>query len=238
MANPTQNPIYCAVDTIDLDHALALAHSLRGAVGGLKLGLEFFCANGPQGVRAVMDAADLPIFLDLKLHDIPNTVAGAIRAVLPLSPALITVHASGGPAMMEAAAEAAASLGGERPAIVAVSVLTSLDEGDLFNIGVVGDPEEQVIRLAKLAMDCGMDGLVCAAPEISLVRAAIGPDPILVVPGLRPAGGAIGDQKRVTTPREAFLRGADVLVIGRPITQALDPAGAAMDILSGLGTLD
>jgi len=237
MESAPANPLYCAIDTTDLDQAMTLATGLSQVVGGLKLGLEFCHAHGPQGIQKISDATDLPIFLDLKLHDIPNTVAGAIRAVLPLRPSLITLHAAGGAAMMRAAAEAAAAAGDLRPALIAVTVLTSLDDSDLFSIGVSGDLEEQVARLARLAMDSHMDGIVCSASEISLVRAAIGPDPILVVPGLRPAGTAIGDQKRVMTPAEAFGRGADVLVIGRPITQALDPEGAARDILSSLGDL-
>lgn len=238
MPETPPNPLFCALDKSDPAEARDLARALDGVVGGLKVGLEYFCAQGPAAVAELSRLADAPIFLDLKLHDIPNTVAGATRAVLGLNPVLLTLHAAGGAEMMRAAAHAAAQAGDNRPALVAVTMLTSLDETDLFAIGVSGDPQEHVVRLAKLAIDNGMDGIVCSAREISVVRAAIGPDPILVVPGLRPAGGPVGDQKRVMSPGEAFARGADVLVVGRPITEALDPAQAARDILAELGEVD
>ncbi len=177
----------------------------------------------------------IPIFLDLKFHDIPNTVAGAIRAVVPLAPAVVNVHASGGPTMMRAAAaaatEAAAKAGVARPAVLAVTVLTSMDESDLSAVGQTGAPEEQVVRLAKLAQECGMDGVVCSAREIAPIRAACGADFLLVVPGIRPAGSQQGDQKRVLTPAEAVKAGASSLVVGRPITQAAEPRQAAAAIL-------
>jgi orotidine-5'-phosphate decarboxylase len=230
-----QNPIYCAIDTKEVDVASRLAAQLKDSIGGLKLGLEFFMANGPQGVRAVAEAGGLPVFLDVKLHDIPNTVAGAMRSILPLGPRLVTVHTSGGPAMMEAAAKAASEAGADRPKIIGVTVLTSLDDADLKAVGVTRSSTEQAIALAKLAKDCGLDGAVCSPLEVAALREACGPDFTLVVPGIRPAGGDAGDQKRVLTPREALEAGADALVIGRPITQAENPAAAAQAIASEIG---
>lgn len=228
---PTQ--ILLAIDTTEAAAASAQAAATRGVVGGIKLGLEFFTANGPQGVRTV--AVDgVPLFLDLKLHDIPNTVAGAVRAVTPLRPALLTVHAAGGGAMLraarDAAGEAAAKIGGPRPRIVAVTVLTSLAEADMDVIGQRGPVADQARRLAALAKSCGLDGVVCSPHEIAALRAECGADFLLIVPGIRPAWAAAGDQKRVMTPAEAAQLGADYLVIGRPITAADDPAVAARRI--------
>jgi orotidine-5'-phosphate decarboxylase len=229
------NPVFAAIDTISTPMAAPLVGTLAGAVGGIKLGLEFFCANGPEGIRTVMSgAAGLPLFLDLKLHDIPNTVAGAVRAVAPLAPYLLTVHAAGGPQMMRAAAEAAAEMGENRPRIVAVTVLTSLDQTDLAAIGVAGGVTDQAARLADLALASGLDGVVCSAHEAATLRRQLGPEAILVVPGIRPAGAATGDQKRVMGPAEAMAAGATHLVIGRPITEAADPAAAARAIVSEL----
>ncbi|WP_029007910.1 orotidine-5'-phosphate decarboxylase [Azospirillum halopraeferens] len=222
--------IFCAVDTTDLAAARGLAGRLAGLVGGLKLGLEFFVAHGPDGVRAVMGSDGPPLFLDLKLHDIPNTVAGAVRAVLPLAPAFLTIHASGGPAMMRAAVEAAAAAGPGRPRILGVTVLTSLDDGDLEAVGQAAPAAAQVERLARLARECGLDGVICSPNEVAALRRACGPDFVLMVPGIRPAGAAAGDQKRVMTPAEALAAGADHLVIGRPITGDPDPAAAARRI--------
>jgi orotidine-5'-phosphate decarboxylase len=235
MSPTARNPVFVALDTTDTADAAARAAVLAPAVGGVKLGLEFFCANGPEGIRTVMARAPgLPLFLDLKLHDIPNTVAGAVRAVAPLAPALLTVHAAGGPAMMRAAAEAAAELGAARPRIVAVTVLTSLDAGDLGAIGVAGTVAEQAARLADLALASGLDGVVCSAHEAAALRARLGPEAILVVPGIRPKGAAVGDQKRVMGPAEAVAAGASALVIGRPITEAPDPLAAARAIAAEL----
>ena len=222
------NPIFVAVDTPDLARARALAEAVHGAAGGLKLGLEFFSANGPDGVRRIAELG-LPIFLDLKLHDIPNTVAKAVEALRPLEPAILTVHAAGGRAMMEAARAAAPS----STRIVAVTVLTSLDETDLAAAGVIGSPAEQVQRLATLARGSTVDGIVCSGAEVAAARAAW-PGGFLVVPGVRPAGAAIGDQKRVVTPAQALDAGASVLVVGRPITGAPDPGRAIMDIAASL----
>ncbi|WP_296617601.1 orotidine-5'-phosphate decarboxylase [Sphingomonas sp.] len=216
--------IYVALDTPDIDKAKAIATRVRHHVGGIKLGLEFFMANGRHGVLEMHDLG-LPIFLDLKLHDIPNTVGKAIQALRGLEPAVLTVHASGGRAMLEDAKAAAPS----NTKVVAVTMLTSLDENDLRATGVAGSAHDQVLRLTELAMDAGVDGIVCSGEE---VRAAhkLWPKGFFVVPGVRPANGAIGDQKRVVTPRAAVDAGASILVVGRPITAAEDPDLAAREI--------
>lgn len=224
--------IFCAVDTPDLAAAQTLAQQVRGVVGGLKLGLEFFAAHGPAGVQAVTARQGVPLFLDLKFHDIPNTVAGAVRAAVGLTPAFLTVHAAGGAAMLRAAAEAAtdeaARLGVSRPRLLAVTVLTSLDATDLTAIGVTAATvAAQVLHLATLAQACGIDGVVCSPHEVAGLRAQVPADFLLMVPGIRPSGSAAGDQKRAATPAAALAAGADRLVIGRPITQAADPRRAA-----------
>jgi orotidine-5'-phosphate decarboxylase len=226
------NPIFVALDTPSLDAATALAAHVAPYVGGLKLGLEFVSANGPEGVRTMVKGG-LPVFLDVKLHDIPNTVAGAMKALAPLGASLINVHASGGGAMMRAAVEAASSVH-PKPKLLAVTVLTSLDGADLAAMGVSGTPLEQVVRLARLAKEAGIDGVVCSPQEIAAVRAASGPDFLIVTPGVRPAGGSLDDQRRVMTPKQALEAGADLLVIGRPITSAADPAETAKSILAQL----
>ena len=221
-------PIFVALDTPDLDRATALAKAVRGEAGGVKLGLEFFAAQGPEGVRTITDLG-LPVFLDLKFHDIPNTVAKAVEALAPLKPAILTVHAAGGRAMLEAA-RAAAPAGCK---VVAVTVLTSLDQGDLAAIGVEGSPADQVARLARLAHAAGLDGIVCSGAEVG-VATAKWPGGFFVVPGVRPPGADSADQKRVVTPRQALDDGASVLVIGRPITGAADPAAAIRQIAQSL----
>ena len=250
--------IFVAIDTIDTAAARTLVAKLAGQVGGIKLGMTFFNANGPQGVRQVAAGQPdrraapasgrpgqrrggapiatpapapsvgrrIPLFLDLKFHDIPNTVAGAVEAVAPLEPAMLTVHAAGGAAMLKAAVEAAAAAP-SKPKIIAVTVLTSLDENDLSAIGMHGSLADQVVRLARLAQDQGCHGVVCSPREVAAVRRACGPDFTLVVPGIRPVLGSLGDQKRVSSPAAAIADGADFLVIGRPITGAPDPAAAA-----------
>lgn len=232
------NPIFCALDVPGVDEALSLGRRIAPHVGGLKLGLEFFCAVGPEGIRRVAEAAGLPIFLDLKFHDIPNTVAGAVRSVMALKPAILTVHATGGRAMLEAAGNAAreeaARLGCEPPKVVAVTVLTSMDAGDLNAVGVAASPADQVARLADLVRASGLDGTVCSPREVAAVKAAW-PEAFTVVPGIRPTGSAVGDQKRVMGPQETLEAGASVLVIGRPITEAADPAAAAEAIAAGIG---
>jgi orotidine-5'-phosphate decarboxylase len=220
--------LFCALDVPSRAQALALARPLIDVVDGFKLGLEFFVAEGPGGVEAVK-ALGKPIFLDLKLHDIPNTVAGAIRALGPLGAAMLTVHLSGGTAMLRAAVAAVRDLA-PRPKLLGVSVLTSLDQADLLALGVQGTPQDQVLRLAGLAHDCGLDGVVCAPPEIAPLRQRFGRDLALVVPGIRPAGSAGDDQKRTMGPAAAIAAGANRLVIGRPITGAPDPAAAARAI--------
>ncbi len=218
------NPVFLALDLPQLDAAKALAQRVKSHVGGIKLGLEFFCAHGHHGVHELAHVG-LPIFLDLKLHDIPNTVAGAMQAIHLLEPAIVTVHASGGRAMMEDAKAAA----GEHTKVVAVTMLTSLDERDLLRTGVSGSAHDQVLRLAELAQVSGLDGIVCSGHEVADVKKQW-KNGFFVVPGLRPAGSATGDQKRVVTPRQARDDGASVLVIGRPISRADDPVAAARAI--------
>jgi orotidine-5'-phosphate decarboxylase len=222
------NPVFVAIDTPDLARAQALAATVAPHVGGLKLGLEFFAAHGAAGV-AQLATTGLPIFLDLKLHDIPNTVGKAVSALAPLAPALLTVHAAGGRAMLAAARAAAPAT----TRVVAVTMLTSLDAADLSDTGVVGTPGDHVLRLAALARASGVDGIVCSGEEVASARATW-PDSTLVVPGLRPADAALGDQKRAVTPAAALAAGASVLVIGRPITEAADPAAAARAIALSL----
>lgn len=230
--------IFAALDTTEPRVAAELAGRLAGRVGGLKLGLEFFVARGPDGVRAVMGDGGVPLFLDLKLHDIPNTVAGAVRAAAALRPRFLTLHASGGAAMMRAAAlaarDAAAETGAPGMRLLGVTVLTSLDGDDLAAVGQSGPVAGQVARLADLARESGLDGIVCSPAEVADLRRRCGPDFTLVVPGIRPAGSAAGDQKRVMTPREAVEAGADHLVVGRPITRAPDPAEAVSRIVEEL----
>ncbi|MDH3701313.1 MAG: orotidine-5'-phosphate decarboxylase [Alphaproteobacteria bacterium] len=231
------NPVFVALDTPDIAQAVDLATQVADAVGGIKLGLEFVNANGPEGIRKIAECG-LPVFLDLKFHDIPNTVAGAIRAVIPLAPRILNVHAGGGAAMMTAARDAADAAarahGVAKPLVIAVTVLTSLDGDDLTAVGQIGPAATQARRLAVLARDCGLDGVVCSAREARDIRAACGPDFTLVVPGIRPSWSASDDQKRVASPAEAMRDGATYLVIGRPITEAPDPADAARRIVAEL----
>ena len=222
------NPVYLALDLPRLDAALALARKVKSHVGGIKLGLEFFCAHGHHGVHEVAHVG-LPIFLDLKLHDIPNTVAAAMQAIHVLEPKIVTVHAAGGRAMMEDAKAAA----GEHCKVVGVTVLTSLDESDLARTGIGGTAHDQALRLADLAHSAGLDGIVCSGHEVGAVHSQW-KDGFFVVPGLRPSNGkghnGLADQKRTVTPREARDAGASVLVIGRPISRAEDPVAAARAI--------
>jgi len=226
--------IYVALDTTDVTYAVDLAEKLKGLVGGMKVGKEFFTANGPQGVQAIRDVG-MPVFLDLKFHDIPNTVAGAIRAAAPIAPHIINVHAQGGPEMLKQAAQAGKDA--HIPLTIAVTILTALDRDDLEATGVPHSVEDQVVRLARLTQENGLDGVVCSAREIAPIRTVCGPDFKLVVPGIRPAWAAKGDQKRIMTPRDAVAAGADILVIGRPITQADDPVAAARKIAEELDGL-
>ncbi|MBN9511171.1 MAG: orotidine-5'-phosphate decarboxylase [Alphaproteobacteria bacterium] len=220
-----------ALDTPDVAVARRMAATLAPWCGLFKLGLEFFLANGPAGVREVGGR----VFLDVKLHDIPNTVAGAVRSAVPLAPRMLTLHAAGGTAMIAAAVQAAATADADhRPLLLAVTVLTSIDAAALAAMGVAGGTRQQVLRLARLAVAAGVDGLVCAPSEVAMLRDALGEAPLLVVPGIRPAGAAAGDQARTATPAEAAAAGADWLVVGRPITGAPDPLAAAAAISAEL----
>lgn len=218
------NPIYLALDLPQLREAKEMAAKVRPHIGGVKLGLEFFCAHGAHGVH-MLSGLGLPIFLDLKLYDIPNTVARAMQAIHVLEPAIVTIHASGGRAMMEDAKAAA----GEHTKVVGVTTLTSMDDRDLQRTGIEGTAHDHVMRLTDLAREAGLDGIVCSGKEVKAVHERW-KEGFLVVPGLRPAGGEAGDQKRVVTPRKARDDGASVLVIGRPITRADDPMEAARAI--------
>jgi orotidine-5'-phosphate decarboxylase len=234
MAAPSAR-LFCALDTVDLALARHLARQLGGLVDGVKLGLEFFTANGPAGVRAIQEQG-LPIFLDMKFHDIPNTVAGGMTAAAALGVAIVTIHASGGGAMlaaaMAAARKSAATAGVAPPKVVGITVLTSLGEDDLAAVGQQGPLPAQAERLADLSLASGLDGVVCSAREAALLRKRLGPSALLVVPGLRPVWADAQDQKRVVTPGDAVRLGADVLVVGRPITTARDPADAAKRIVA------
>lgn len=236
MTRPT-NPIICAVDTPDVEQAEETARAVRGHVGGIKLGLEYFTANGAAGVRHITDMK-VPVFLDLKFHDIPNTVAKAIAATAGINTFMMTVHTSGGRAMLtraiEASDEVAQMTGKERPMIIGVTILTSLDQDDLSIIGYHDNLDDQVKRLADLAQCSGLDGVVCSPYEITQLRKMCGSDFKLIVPGIRPEGSASDDQKRIMTPKQAVERGADYLVIGRPITQALDMGQMAQKIADSL----
>jgi orotidine-5'-phosphate decarboxylase len=223
--------ICAALDFPTWAAAEPFARAVAADVGMLKVGLELFAAEGPAAVRAAA-ALGRPVFLDLKLHDIPATVEGASRSAAASGAALLTVHASGGVEMVRAAVRGA----GPRVRVLAVTVLTSLDTAALAAVGLAGAPEEAVVRLARLAVGAGAGGLVCSPLEVAAVRAAVGPGPLLVVPGVRPAGAARGDQARVATPEAAVRAGADVIVLGRPLRDAPDPAAAAREVARTLGT--
>ncbi len=234
----TANPIFCAIDTPDLAIASRLAAQIADHVGGLKLGLEFFCANGPEGIRQIARAGGKDIFLDLKLHDIPNTVAGAVRSAFKHGVQMMTIHTSGGREMMAKAAEAARAAAeagrGPKPILLGVTVLTSLKGADLEEVGLTSDVASQVLRLAGLAKAAGMDGVVCSPQEIEVLRKEYGRELTIVTPGIRPVWAAAQDQKRIMTPAEAVAKGADYLVIGRPVTGAPDPNEAFLKIVEEL----
>jgi orotidine-5'-phosphate decarboxylase len=227
MSDP-KNRLAVALDFPDAYEAMKLVDSLGQTCQWFKVGMELYYAAGNDIIRQLRDRG-FDVFLDLKLHDIPNTVAGAVRSVTQTGASLLTIHATGGTAMMTAAAEVAKAPGS--PRLLAVTVLTSMDTAQLIGTGITASPADQVLRLAKLARQSGIDGFVCSAEEVASVRAATGPDTLLVIPGIRPAGTAIGDQKRVATPAQAIASGASLLVVGRPITQAKDPGAAADAIL-------
>jgi orotidine-5'-phosphate decarboxylase len=223
----SSSPVFCAIDRPDLDGALALGRSLVGAVGGLKVGLEFVTANGPDGVRRIVDLG-LPVFLDVKFHDIPNTVAGAVREAARLGVAMLTLHVSGGAAMLRAAVDSAHAAE-PCPKLLGVTVLTSIDDADLAAQGLLDKTADHGLRLGEIAWNAGVDGLVCAPREVTMLRERFA-QTLLVVPGIRPTGSPRSEQKRTLDPAEAVALGADILVIGRPITDAPDPRAAALAI--------
>lgn len=224
-------PVAVALDTSDLGIATAWATAVAPHVSVLKVGLQLFTQEGPDAVDKIRAAADRDIFLDLKLHDIPATVAGAARSLARLQPRFLTVHASGGPAMVSAAAEALPDT-----LIAGVTILTSLSGEELDLLGIAGPPQQAVCRLATIAVDAGARALVCSPQEVAAVRATVGPDVVLITPGVRPVGADRQDQARVATPEQALADGADLVVIGRPITGADDPGAAAQAIAAALTT--
>jgi orotidine-5'-phosphate decarboxylase len=221
-----------ALDFPTAKAALDLVDQLSGTCQWFKVGMELYYATG-NALIETLRSRGFDVFLDLKLHDIPNTVAGAVRSATHAGASLLTVHAGGGPAMLAAAAEAAREPGS--PRLLAVTVLTSMDTAQLAAVGVTSSPAEHVLRLAKLARQSGIDGMVCSPEEVGILRRELGGDPLLVIPGIRPAGSEIGDQKRIATPVIAIERGASMLVVGRPITRAADPAKAAQSIFKEIG---
>jgi orotidine-5'-phosphate decarboxylase len=238
MMSPVDPKVIVALDYADPAQAIALVERLDPEACALKVGKEMFVVAGPEPVRWMIGRG-FRVFLDLKFHDIPNTVAQACAAATRLGVWMLNVHAAGGRAMLVAArdavARAAAERSAPRPWLIAVAVLTSLDGGDLEQIGFAGTPEALALRLARLSADCGLDGVVCSAVEAPALRRALGARFKLVTPGIRPGGTAVDDQARVVTPEVAIANGADYLVIGRPITQAADPPAALRRINAALG---
>lgn len=241
-SDPSRNPaarlpkdrLIVALDVPTAAQAREMARQLGGICRWVKVGLELYLAAGSAIVEELASQG-LSVFLDLKFHDIPNTVAGAVRSASSMGASLLTVHAAGGPAMLAAAAEAAAAQANS-PRLLAVTVLTSMDAAQLAAIGVDASPADQVLRLARMAQNSGIDGLVCSAEEIRLLRQELGPAMQLVIPGIRPAGSEVGDQKRISTPADAIRAGANALVVGRPITKASNPAQAAEAILKEIAS--
>jgi len=228
---PSQTRLIVALDVDSLEAAGDLVRRIGPAVGWYKVGKQLFTRHGPAAVRLLKDQGK-QVFLDLKFHDIPNTVAQAVRSAAAIGADLTNVHAGGGPGMLRAAAQAAREAG---VLLTAVTVLTSLDRQELAAVGLDLEPAEQVLRLARLAQACGVPGVVCSPLEVKLIREACGPDFVLVVPGIRPAGAGSDDQKRIMTPGQAAAAGTDFIVVGRPITAATDPAAAAGAVLAELG---
>ena len=233
MNSKSQSKVVVALDYADQDEALAFVGRISPQLCRLKVGKEMFTRFGPDFVKT-LTGKGFDVFLDLKFHDIPNTVAKAVKAAADLGVWMVNVHAVGGTRMMVAAKEALAEYGDKAPLLIAVTVLTSMDESDLQGVGVERRADEQVMMLAKLTADAGLDGVVCSAKEAELLKDAIGPQFQLVTPGIRPEGAAAGDQKRVVTPKQAVADGSDYLVIGRPITQAEDPVAVLNQINESL----
>ena len=235
MKNLSHNQrIYVPLDNVDLEQSQRLSLMLKDQIGGVKIGKEFFTKFGPEGVTKIRNLG-VPIFLDLKFHDIPNTVAGAIRSAISLEPSILNVHAQGGRDMLLASRDAIDNeidkLGCKPPLLFGVTVLTSMNKSDLRETGVADSVLEQVKRLTLLCAETGLDGVVCSANEIKIVREVGGEDFKIITPGIRPAWSERGDQKRIVTPAEAIKRGGDFLVIGRPITQSMDPANSIRKII-------
>lgn len=230
---PCQTPIIVALDFPDAATAVAMADRLNPTHCRVKVGKELFTAAGPQVVEALQNKG-FEVFLDLKFHDIPNTTAGAVRSAAELGVWMVNVHASGGRRMMEACREVLDKRTGQRPLLTAVTVLTSLEQEDLHEVGIDIEPMVQVQRLARLTQECGLDGVVCSAREAKALRNTLGDDLQLVTPGIRPADASADDQKRILTPAQAMENGSTYLVIGRPITSAADPAQALDAILQSL----
>jgi len=225
-----KSELIVALDVPSADKIPAIVNSLPSEISYYKIGLELFAASGPDALKYLSDNGK-KIFLDLKLHDIPRTVARAVEACAQYNITLMTVHAGGGRNMLTAAAQASAQLGENAPKLVAVTTLTSLDQNDLYEMGIQRDLSKHTAALGKLAIDCGINGLVCSPLEVGNFRKELGDGPILVTPGIRPAGGDVGDQKRVATPANAVKDGSSFLVVGRPILEADNPAAAATEIL-------
>ncbi len=225
----SRDRLVIAVDLSSRDDILRLVDELRGSVGVFKIGLQAFIANGPSIVREIVASGER-VFLDLKIHDIPNTAGHAVAEAVSLGASMATVHSAGGGAMLRACADASASM-----LVLGVTVLTSLDDAELVRIGWQGTPVDNAVRLARLAKDSGLRGVVASPLEITSIREACGPDFVILTPGIRPAGADIGDQRRTMTPGQAVSAGADYIVVGRPITGAPDPRSAAMRIIEEMG---
>jgi len=224
-----KNALFCAIDMKDTDQAVSLINEIKENIDGIKIGMEAFYAMGVNGYLRLYDFG-LPIFLDLKLHDIPNTVGSAIKSLLPLNPFMINIHTTGGSEMMRAAVEAISNNGIKKPKLIGVTILTSMNEDSFNEQGISIKVEQQVVNLSNLAKKCGLDGVVCSPLEAKNVKNTCGEDFLTVVPGIRPNNSATNDQKRILTPSEAIKNGADILIVGRPITQAKDPNQAARTI--------
>lgn len=229
-----QSPIVVALDYPTMVQSIEMAKRLDPTQCRVKVGKELFTTAGPAILEA-LHKLNFDVFLDLKFHDIPNTVANAVSVAASLGVWMVNVHASGGRRMMEASVNALSQRADNKTLLIAVTVLTSMDQSDLVEVGIDLTPEQHVKRLAMLAQSSGMDGVVCSAQEASMLSSELGKDFVLVTPGIRPAGSAQGDQKRIMTPSEAMAAGSHYLVMGRPITQAADPVNALIQVNKELG---